>query len=83
MNTLLIPFTDQSESFTLGVEFGRLWGMMERGEDVVLNKGFPVRVKNREVITTACTHYGYVPVFGKEWEGWIDFTGVKKVACEN
>ncbi|MGE9312867.1 hypothetical protein ACLOAU_14560 [Niabella sp. CJ426] len=80
---LLISFTDQSESFTYGVEFGRILAKIERGEDCIQNNGFPVRIENKQVIKSACDTYGYVPVFGSEDSGWISFMGVKKGSTEN
>ncbi len=41
---LLISFPDQSQSFTYGVEFGRLLERIERGDEYIENNGFPVRV---------------------------------------
>lgn len=80
---LLIHFTDQSASFAHGVEFGRLLGKMERGDLAIQNNGFPVHVENIQVLKDACNTYGYIPTFGTEQHGWIEFTGVKKVASEN
>ena len=74
---LLISFTDQSASFVHGVEFGRILEKMERGDQVVMNNGFPVRVENKAVIIQACRQFGYVPVFGHMVEGWIEFKAVK------
>ena len=42
---LLISFPDQSQSFSFGVEYGRLLQQMQDGKDVVMNHGFPVRVE--------------------------------------
>jgi hypothetical protein len=79
MNKLIIRFPDQSTSFTYGVEFGRLLEKMERGDDVVMNNGFPIRKENVAVIKNTCAHYGYIPLFGKEYDNeWIEFTGIKQ-----
>lgn len=80
---LLITFPDQSASFAHGVEYGRLLEKMERGDDPVKNNGFPVRVENKNVIQSSCSVYGYIPVFGPEADGWINFLGVKKVSSDN
>jgi hypothetical protein len=80
---LTIPFTDQSPSFTYGVEFGRLLEKMERGDPAIKNNGFPVRVENLEVLKSACETYGYVATFGDDQNGWIEFLGIKKVASDN
>ena len=81
--TLQIAFPDQSPSFAYGVEYGRLFEKMLRGDEVVMNYGFPVRVENKSLIEETCKQYGYCAVFGKEREGWIDFTGIKKTLSEN
>jgi hypothetical protein len=81
MNKLIIRFPDQSTSFTYGVEFGRLLEKMERGDDVIMNNGFPVRKENIQLIKDSCIQYGYVPLFGKEYyDEWIEFTGVKQIS---
>jgi hypothetical protein len=41
---ILINFPDPSKSFTYGVEFGRLLEKIERGDEVIKNNGFPVKV---------------------------------------
>lgn len=80
----LITFPDQSKSFTYGVEYGRLLEKMERGDDVVLNNGFPVRVENRDVIYDTCLKLGYIPTFGKvHFDEWIEFTAIRKLGTDN
>lgn len=81
---LLISFPDQSESFTYGVEFGRLLEKIERGDEVIKNNGFPVRIENRELLETACSLNGYIANFGKPYmNGWVDFIGIKKTMSQN
>lgn len=83
-NNLIIKFTDQSSSFTYGVEFGRLLEKMERGDNIVMNNGFPVRYENIEVIKNACKEYGYIPLFNnKLLDGWVGFIGFKKYPIIN
>jgi hypothetical protein len=78
-NNLIIKFTDQSSSFTYGVEFGRLLEKIERGDNIVMNNGFPVRYENIEVIKLACNEYGYTPLFNDRlFDGWVGFIGIKK-----
>lgn len=75
---LLISFPDQSESFVLGCEYGTLLTKFQKGEDVVENNGFPIHVKNREVIEKTCITYGYIPFFGNEThDDWITFKALK------
>lgn len=81
---LLIKFPDQSESFAYGVEFCRLLEKIERGDDVIQNNGFPIRVENLGVISIACTMNGYIPSFSDPYmDGWVDFIGIKKTMSEN
>ncbi len=77
---LVIKFTDQSPSFTYGVEFGRLLEKMERGDNVVMNNGFPVRYENIDTIKLACEEYGYVALLNnKLHDGWVGFVALKKL----
>lgn len=81
---LLISFPDQSQSFTYGVEFGRLLEKIERGDEVIKNNGFPVRVENMDVLKSTCETYGYISNFGEPYmDGWVDFLGIKKTSSEN
>jgi len=81
---LLIKFPDQSESFTYGVEFGRLLEKIERGDEVIKNNGFPIRLENKFLLKITCEKYGYIPSFGNIHFGeWIDFIGIKKTSSNN
>lgn len=81
---LLITLPDQSQSFAYGVEFGRLLEKIERGDEVIKNNGFPVRIENCSVLAIACSLHGYIPIFSKPYlYGWVDFLGIKKTTSEN
>lgn len=81
---LFIKFPDQSQSFTIGVEYGRLYGRMEKGDEVVTNDGFPIRIENKELLKNTCEKYGYTCSFGLEYFGeWIEFTAIKITNSEN
>lgn len=81
---LLISFPDSSQSFTYGVEFGRLLQKMQDGKEVIENEGFPIRVENVEVLKNACDAYGYISVFSNEhWGEWIEFMGIKQTTSSN
>ena len=83
-STLLINFPNQSESFAHGVEYGRILQQMEQGDNIAMNKGFPVRVENVELIKSTCRALGYIPIFGKEYfNEWKEFIGIKKTTSEN
>ena len=83
MQELIIKFYDQSESFTYGVEFGRLLEKIERGDEVIKNNGFPVRMENIELLKDTCKQYNYIAVVGESVNGWVDFLGIKKTISEN
>lgn len=75
---LIILFKDQSESYVLGVEYGRLLDRFEKGIEIVENNGFPVHLKNKDVIISTCIRYNYTPFFGEEYYSeWIDFKAIK------
>lgn len=74
---LILKFTDQSESFTLGCEYGRLLENFEKGIEVVQNNGFPIHVKNKNIITFTCNEFGYTPIFGETYNEWIEFKAIK------
>lgn len=81
---LLISFPDQSQSFTAGVEYGRLYGRIEKGEPVITNDGFPVRIENKELLKSTCKEYGYACNFGAEYfDEWIEFTAIKITNSDN
>jgi hypothetical protein len=75
---LLIAFSDDSNSFVCGVEFGRMLARMENGDATVENQGFPIHPENADVLRQACATYGYTPTFGIEKDGWQDFKAVKQ-----
>lgn len=75
---LLIKFTDESNSFTLGCEYGRLLEKFEKGEAIVENNGFPIHIKNKEVILSTCKNFNYTPIFGNIfYDEWIEFKAIK------
>jgi hypothetical protein len=83
-NTLMISFPNQSQSFTYGVEFGRLLQKIEQGDDIVMNNGFPVRLENKKLIEDTCKSYGYIPTFGKtHFDEWIEFLAIRKSSTDN
>ena len=75
---LLIKFPDASNSFTLGCEYGRLLERFEKGIEVIENNGFPIHLKNKEVIMSTCKVFGYTPIFGEiYYNEWVDFKAIK------
>jgi hypothetical protein len=77
---LVISFPDQSTSFCYGVEYGRLLEKIERGDKIIINNGFPVRIENVDLLKDTCLKFGYTPIFGKTYfNEWIEFTGIKEL----
>lgn len=75
---LLIKFTDSSNSFTTGVEYGRLLERFEKGVKVIDNNGFPIHLVNKDIIISTCNEFGYIPFFGEiYYNEWIDFKAIK------
>lgn len=68
-SNLLISFPDSYNSFTYGVEFGRLLQKIQDGKEVVDNEGFPIRIENVNLLKNTYKVYGYIPIFGKEYYG--------------
>lgn len=81
---LFISFPDQSKNFCYGVEYGKLSDRMERGEPIVTNDGFPVRVENIELLKTTCKKHGYIYSTGTSYFGeWIEFSAFKLQSSSN
>lgn len=81
---ILISFPDQSKSFTYGVEFGRLLEKIERGDEVIKNNGFPIRIENLEILKKMLPINNYIGIFGEPYmDGWVDFLGIKNKCSDN
>ena len=75
---LIVSFTDQSESFTLGCEYGIIFSKIQQGFDIIDNNGFPVHIENKDVIKKTCEHFGYICVFGSEYfDTYVEFKAIK------
>jgi hypothetical protein len=55
MNTLLMPFIDESESFTNGFECGQIWQMISEGD--IIGRHL-VHRENIEQIELICRSFG-------------------------
>lgn len=83
-SNLFIRFSDQSESFVSGCEYGRILSKMESEVSHVDNCGFPIHLCNVEVIKKTCSVYNYIPVFGKKYYStYIDFFAIKNCSNNN
>jgi len=82
---LLISFPDQSESFTYGVEYGRILQKIDQGDENVDNNLFPIRVENKELLRNTCKTYGYIPIFTDTQypKEWVNFTAIKSNSTNN
>lgn len=74
-NTLLMPFLDASETFTLGFECGQLWEKIQEGETF---NNHPVHTKNKEQIELICRSFGVDPELVYVNEDWSQLT-IKKI----
>ena len=75
---LLINFTDKSNSFTLGCEYGRLLERFEKSVDIIDNNGFPIHLENKDVLISTCNKFGYIAFFGDiYYNEWIEFKAIK------
>ncbi len=74
---LVVSFPDQSESFALGHESGRLWERMALNLRSEIEE--TTHTGNREVIRRMADYLGWsVTVTATEIEGW-DFTVLRKI----
>ncbi len=83
MSNLLISFPDQSESFTYGVEYGRILARIENGEECITNNNFPVRIENLELLKQTCKLYGYIVTCSEGPNGWVSFMAIKRTTSDN
>ena len=72
--SMLVAFSDGSESFVLGFEAGLIWAEIENGALVIdrgVKEGFPVHVENMEVVQRMAVARGYVLESGAAADGWV------------
>jgi hypothetical protein len=70
--TLIMPFEDESESFTNGFECGQIW---EKMTNCVVFQDQIVHACNKLQIQLMCDHFGYHGKFVDAGEEWTAFTG--------
>ena len=82
---LIVSFTDQSDSFTHGVEYGRILCKLEAGLHVVENNGFPVHTANVELLRITCAMYEYTPMFSavEGMDEWTNFCAIRAFISGN
>lgn len=81
---LLVSLSDKSEDFIHGMELGIIMEKMKKGDNPVMNEGFPVRTLNTSAIRRMCAGYGYTPVFGQDHnEEWTEFMAIKNISYTN
>jgi hypothetical protein len=66
-NILIMPFMDESESYTNGFEAGQLWEQMSSSIPI---KDRAVHSDNAEQIKLICDHFGYQYKLDFSGEGW-------------
>lgn len=81
---LLISLSEKSEDYIHGMELGRLMEKMERGDECVLNNGFPIRNENVAAAKKISIANGYTPIVGDEdYSGWTEFMAIRNTATKN
>jgi len=81
---LVIKFPDKSQSFTNGVEFGRILQQMEEQKMIVSNSAFPLHKENERVVRDAAKVYGYrVTFIGEHYGEWINFFAIRESVFGN
>lgn len=63
----IIPFVDESESFTLGFECGQIYNELEQSKLITDRL---IHLKNKEQIRLICAHFGKfstIEPYCKEW----------------
>lgn len=68
---LLMPFIDESESFTKGFECGQIWELLEAGE-MIDNR--PCHEENKEQIKMICELFNCNYTLEEAGYGWIYLT---------
>lgn len=72
----VMPFYDQTHSFTHGFECGILWERMTNGE--YIGGCMPVHTKNIPQIRLMCQHFGYEIIVKPYDEDWSFIETVTK-----
>lgn len=70
-NTLLMPFLDESNSYTNGFEVGLLWEKMSNGETF---SNQLIHDENVDQIKLMCDHFGYEYSITSTTEDWAYLT---------
>lgn len=70
-NILVMPFVDESESFTNGWECGEIWAEMERGTSFDKKLIHTVNIKQ---INLMCEHFGYSHIIKEYDDTWAYLT---------
>lgn len=55
-NILLMPFYDESQSFTNGFACGIIWEMMSENKEI---DNRAIQAENEEQVKLMCEHFGY------------------------
>lgn len=74
-NTLILPFTDDSPSFTNGFEAGQIWTALQNGEEIDQR---PCHAANEAMIQMICEHFEAEYCIEPVTDGWIVLTVKKK-----
>ena len=80
VNKLLMPFLDQSKSFTLGFEAGQIWTNMQKNYSF---DKYLVHRENKEQIEMMCKRFLYEFYFEQVDETWMNLTAKLKPQIKN
>jgi hypothetical protein len=73
-STLLVPFLDETESFTLGFECGIIWSKLEKEEEITNQL---IHLKNKEQIMLLCANFSLFANVERYCDEW-GYLSVKK-----
>lgn len=76
---LIMPFKDQSKSFTNGFECGQIWEKMENGVEF---KMYPIHYENIKQIQMMADRFGYELEILDYNIDWSEMNG-KKIRSDN
>lgn len=72
---MLFSFPDQSQSFTLGFEAGKIWEAMDGTGELVIDRGFseglPIRADNLLLMQRMAAVRNYTLETGEAKDGWV------------
>lgn len=75
MSQLLMPFVDESESFTNGFECGQIWEILSKGESIT-DKW--IHQENTKQVEMMCRRFMYSCTIEYVSDGWSKLTAISE-----